>query len=62
MQSVTIKDPSTGCKLLKISHGKKGYLVESRGDIKDFDCLIVLSTKERITIPVRRQRGLDEMP
>ena len=56
MKSVTIKDARTGAKLIKVSHDKKGYFVESQGIVADFDCLIVCNNRERVTIPVRRKR------
>ena len=54
MKSVTIKDPLTGAKLLKIHHNKKGYFVEARNDVQPFTCLIVTDEGERITVPIHR--------
>lgn len=54
MKSVTIKDPLTGAKLLKVFHNKKGYFVETRNDVQPFTCLIVAEDGERITVPVHR--------
>lgn len=55
MKSITIKDPLTGAKLIKISHTKKGYFCEFRNDQAPFDCLIVTDDKERINIPARKK-------
>lgn len=54
MKSITIKDPLTGAKLIKVSHNKKGYFVESRNDVQPFTCLIVADDGEKITVPVHR--------
>lgn len=54
MKSVTIKDPITGKKLIKVFHNKEGYFVDARSDVLSFDCLIITDEKERITIPIRR--------
>ena len=54
MKSITIKDPLTGAKLIKVWHNKKGYFVESRNDVQAFTCLIVADDGEKITVPIHR--------
>ena len=54
MKSITIKDPLTGAKLIKVWHNKKGYFVESRNDVQGFTCLIVADDGEKITVPIHR--------
>jgi len=55
MKSITIKDPLTGAKLIKVLHNKKGYFVESRNDVQPFTCLIVADDGEKINAPVHRR-------
>lgn len=53
MKSVTIKNPRTGEKLIKVSHTPKGYFAEALTTLGAIDCVIVADNNERITIPVR---------
>ena len=55
MKSVTIKDPKTGEKLIKIFHRNGEYFVERLQTVAPFDCLIVTETNERIMIPARKR-------
>ncbi len=54
MKSITIKDSTTGQKLIRVYHSKNGYYVESRSDLFAFDCLIICNDRQKINIPVRR--------
>ena len=54
MKSITIKDPLTGAKLIKVFHNKKGHFVEARNDVQAFTCLIVADDGEKITVPMHR--------
>lgn len=53
MKSITLKDPETGEKLIKVFHNKKGYFFETRTDVKPVDCLIVTDNNSQIYIPAR---------
>lgn len=55
MKTIIIKDALTGQKLISVKSTKKGYFVEARDDLIPFDCVIVLESKERITVPMRKK-------
>lgn len=55
MKSITIKDPMTGEKLIKV-YRKDGYTyVDKLSTVADIDVLIVFNDKSRMTIPVRKK-------
>ena len=57
MKSVTIKDSSTGKKLIKVYMKKSVPYCEALRGLVDFDVLIITENNERITIKMRQERN-----